>query len=369
MTHSETEKTAPDEPTNGEENGHGSPETTEQPDESKSTVGDDGDTAADISNGRKSSEKLSSKKQIKDALNKGGKDGKAASLRKKRMRNDLRAEAYHAARGSTGVPLRLKILCALVLVAAGMLVYHRGKYTKSKRVDNIWESAKAGDYEKVKRVLDARPEFVDLTDGKGNTLMHYAAMSGNVDICRAIIELRGRYSRLNAVRRLPIHYAAEYGSVGVAEILLNLNTVVNLPDSDGLQPIHLAARNGHADIIDLFREKAPKSLNVNAVASFKMTALHFAAQAGKTNAVKALLKFKGVKTNLLNSHGQTPLHFAVRGGYKEMIKILIAAGADPNFASKGTRSALDFAKESKDPEILKILTTAPSPTPKIENGK
>lgn len=54
--------------------------------------------------------------------------------------------------------------------------------------------------------------------------------------------------------------------------------------------------------------------------------------------------------------GKTPLHHAVISGNVEAVKSLMAAGANPNIRDNSRKTAVDYAFESQNQDLIKILT-------------
>jgi ankyrin repeat protein len=64
-----------------------------------------------------------------------------------------------------------------------------------------------------------------------------------------------------------------------------------------------------------------------------MTPLHFAANAGHLEVVRALLK-AGAKVNAADEHLSTPFHWACANRHLEVVRLLTASGADANAADQ-----------------------------------
>ena len=64
--------------------------------------------------------------------------------------------------------------------------------------------------------------------------------------------------------------------------------------------------------------------NVNETDAHKQTALHVAAQLGKTNIFQYLLQKKKIEVNVRDENGWTPLHWAANKGRCEICQLLLA---------------------------------------------
>jgi len=72
------------------------------------------------------------------------------------------------------------------------------------------------------------------------------------------------------------------------------------------------------------------------------TALMFAANGGKLEALKVLLA-KGAQVDAKAKDDSTPLMFAAQHGYNDVVKVLVSYGADPEAKGKHGLSAIGFA--------------------------
>jgi ankyrin repeat protein len=86
------------------------------------------------------------------------------------------------------------------------------------------------------------------------------------------------------------------------------------------------------------------------------------------NIITALIR-SGANPNLRGMSGQwTPLMVAAYHGYTEAVKVLLSAGANKdemNISKNSKKTALDYAKEQNNEEIIDILS---SPSPKREGN-
>ncbi|MDQ1097663.1 MULTISPECIES: ankyrin repeat domain-containing protein [Chryseobacterium] len=88
------------------------------------------------------------------------------------------------------------------------------------------------------------------------------------------------------------------------------------------------------------------------------TALHFSVAHGNYLFTKKLLDFKPTQIDLKDNYGNNAMWvatFNARGKY-DFVELLKKYGADSNSKNNSHRSAIDFANQIGDNELIKILT-------------
>ncbi len=196
-----------------------------------------------------------------------------------------------------------------------------------------------------------------LSDGGGAALLHAAATHG---ACATLEELltRGRIPVCTVAPgtcRGALHFAVEHGRAKCVEILLNHGAVATCADAGGTTALDLAKAGNDPDVVALVAP-LPGDLDVRAelqggdgtgsrtIASARvmpldarpcggaggMTAEMWAARNG--GSLEGLLTHDVVGARSLN--GWTPLHFAAGAGNTAAVNALLAAGATVD--AKGT---------------------------------
>lgn len=112
------------------------------------------------------------------------------------------------------------------------------------------------------------------------------------------------------------------------------------PSNEGMTGLHFASRYGNEDIVE---QLIAAGVNVTANDDFGRTALHWAAQEGRSTHSVTCLIAGGVNVNGRDRFGRSALHYAARGGHSEIVDILLNAGADSAAADKTFRTPADWA--------------------------
>lgn len=144
----------------------------------------------------------------------------------------------------------------------------------------------------------------------------------------------------------------------VAKILLDRGVNVNKTDNTWRTALMTACKYGSVDMIECLLNK---NADLEYVDRQNWTALFYASYYGRDDVVKLLIK-KGAVVNhkAYREIAITPLMASCVGwkcnnNYKETIKVLIENGADMMIRNKDGENVLDFAKNSRNDELLAFL--------------
>jgi ankyrin repeat protein len=144
--------------------------------------------------------------------------------------------------------------------------------------------------------------------------------------------------------------AAREKSDKVGEALVaNPKTNVEIVDKAGENAMMMAALSGDMDFVKLLIAKGAE------VNKKGWAPLHYAAANGNDDIVKLLLNYSAY-VDAGSPNGTTPLMMAARGGHISTVKLLLDGGADMNVKNQIGLTALDFAKQYKEPDVVEGLT-------------
>lgn len=281
------------------------------------------------------------------------------------------------------------------LFAAGMLA---GSSPGS--CGEIHDAAKGGDLEKVKLLVQAKPNLVFRKDHQGQTPLLLAVKFRHRDVAafllaskadvntrakdesftgdgvsgveiggtcltwavqaddKVMVELlltnEADVNLKDGVGTTPLHLAAQEGHKAMAELLLAHGAEVDPKDEERRTPLHQAAQNGHTEMAALL---LAKGADVNAKDKDGNTPLHLTDTIQLNQAMLELLLAKGAKINDRDKHGNTPLLLAAQYcvGDTSVARFLIANGADVNAKNKKGYTPLTIPKQYSCPELLELL--------------
>ncbi len=186
-----------------------------------------------------------------------------------------------------------------------------------------------------------------------------AAMRGDVDEVRALLQRGADANTAQGDGMTALHWAAHHGNTDLAQVLVSAGANVDPVTRVGqYTPLHIGARQGRGDVVKLLLA-AGAHADHRAYPSGS-TPLHLAAAAGATGAMTHLLG-AGADPDAVEDHwGQTPLIFAASANRPAAIEVLLAAGADPAATTKVEdlvlRGKLDRLARERYDDIISAFT-------------
>ena len=209
---------------------------------------------------------------------------------------------------------------------------------------NLWNAAKDGNKEEVKKVLAS--VLVNPDNGVSNSwsqpAISAAAKNGHTDIVQLLIDRGADINKRDIFGKNSMYYATENGKVHTVQVLMNLGADL---------PLAHAASKGQNGVIQTLLAAGAKP---NMRDSDGHTALNHAAWMGRLGMVSILLQ-NGANPNERNQNGNTPLHLCQRYNVKEVAKQLIDAGADVDAKNIHGFTPLYNAVKRNEIDLVKIL--------------
>lgn len=222
---------------------------------------------------------------------------------------------------------------------------------------SMHEALLAGDEIKIQNIINVHNLDINQQDDKGNTLLHYAVMSGNESSIRTILDLSPNTKVKNGEGRTPLRLSQDIGSKLPEDITFQLN------DSPS-KLYNILMEGNEARISSIIKSN---NLDINDTYENGNTLLHCAVLTGNESSVKAVLDLKPDPT-IKNKQGKTPLQLSQSIGgeiaenttyqlddhlrtevirstpNKSFVKNLVLGGADPNSKDSQGKSAISILK-------------------------
>lgn len=202
-------------------------------------------------------------------------------------------------------------------------------------------SAKRGDLEITKLLIDAHADVEAVTEEEGYTPLHIAAMSGKYLVVEVLLKANSDVNARSKMGETPLFLSALKGRAAVFRLLLHWKANPQLkagPSRDTLLPVQVAMRSGHVRVVEAFRDEI-------GFEESEYDPLLLATLCG-VEILKVLLG-----AGVPDYHG-TALSSAVSFGNEEVVKLLLSA-------SKNTEDYVNGAHLDKEESILESCFREP----------
>ena len=147
-------------------------------------------------------------------------------------------------------------------------------------------------------------------------------------------------------------HAAVGGDPEIVNLFLSAQAQTDTAAVNGWTAVALAAAKGHVSIVDrLLRAGADPNLRD----IFGWTPLMHAVEQERPKTVALFLQQPDIRVNLQNLDGVTALHRAVAQGFREISGMLVKSGASIDLPDLAGRTAVDYARETGQTELLEDL--------------
>ncbi|MBQ2621753.1 MAG: ankyrin repeat domain-containing protein [Thermoguttaceae bacterium] len=197
-----------------------------------------------------------------------------------------------------------------------------------------------------------RTRWIDLNyhTSHGDNVLHYAALKGDLDWVKRIVEMGADVNEADNNGRTPLLFAAIKGKLALVEYLAQQGADVNVKDPDKKTALHFAAEVGALDLVKWLVEKG---LDVNAKDNDigKKAVLLYAVESDSLELVQWLVQH-GADVKVTDYYGQTALQYAVKKSSLEMIQWLVKQGLDVNVTDSHGSTLLHYASQRASLEIV-----------------
>lgn len=153
---------------------------------------------------------------------------------------------------------------------------------------------------------------------KGYAVLHIAVITGCEDNVAAILRTGPDLAAPTNRRQTALHLAAECGHVGVVKLLLEAGASPHAESDSGSTPFYRAARSGSVPAMELLYQAGS---DINAATWNKWTPIFEAMENMHVPAVEWLVR-KGARLNHKIRHGTSVLEFAKNTRNKEIIDLV-----------------------------------------------
>lgn len=214
---------------------------------------------------------------------------------------------------------------------------------------------------KIEALLNSGADINCIVDDDHNTLLHIAAMSGNIVTIKLLLYFKADVTKKNHTvlgEHTPIELVQgpENKNMQVLQILepflehsTNLEKKEPISSSSSsfkentTNPLHFAAKTGNCLTV---KELISKGVDINTKDEEDRTALHYAVLLNKPEIIPLLADNK-IDVNIQDQNGETPLHYAVYSNKAFIVTMLLRLGAKPDIKNHENQTPIDLAESAE----------------------
>ncbi|XP_030629548.1 LOW QUALITY PROTEIN: poly [ADP-ribose] polymerase tankyrase-2-like [Chanos chanos] len=247
--------------------------------------------------------------------------------------------------------------------------------TGEYRKDDLLESARSGNEEKLMTLLTPLNVNCHASDGRKSTPLHLAAGYNRVKTVQLLLQHGADVHAKDKGDLVPLHNACSYGHYEVTELLVKHGACVNAMDLWQFTPLHEAASKNRVEVCSLLLsygadptflnchnksaiDLAPTAMLKERLAyEFRGHALLQAAREADLARVKKYLSQDTINFKHPQTH-ETALHCASTSPYpkrKQVCELLLRKGASVNEKTKDFLTPLHLTAEKSHNDVLEVL--------------
>ncbi|XP_036385783.1 poly [ADP-ribose] polymerase tankyrase-2 isoform X4 [Megalops cyprinoides] len=247
--------------------------------------------------------------------------------------------------------------------------------TGEYRKDDLLESARSGNEEKLMALLTPLNVNCHASDGRKSTPLHLAAGYNRVKTVQLLLQHGADVHAKDKGDLVPLHNACSYGHYEVTELLVKHGACVNAMDLWQFTPLHEASSKNRVEVCSLLLSYGadPTFLNCHNKSAidlaptaqlkerlayeFKGHALLQAAREADIARMKKHLSLETINFKHPQTH-ETALHCAATSPYpkrKQVCELLLRKGANVNEKTKDFLTPLHLASEKSHNDVIEVL--------------
>jgi len=232
-----------------------------------------------------------------------------------------------------------------LLIGRGARIEPRDRHDKTP----LLLAAESG-FEDVVQILLKEGAQGGAEDMNRRTALSHAAERGHERVIKLLLEHGADIDSMDLEGKTPLMRAVEQGEEAAIQLLLDKGADMEAKDGRDAAMV-LAVKCGREAIVRLFLDKGA---DPNGKDFEDNTLLWLAAKSENQPVVELLLEW-GANANCQNKSGWTPLMVAAERGHMGIIQTLLVKGADPTLRDSNFETALRWAINGGDEEVIKLL--------------
>ena len=190
-------------------------------------------------------------------------------------------------------------------------------------------------------------------DRFGQTPLDIALAYKNGNVVAALLHQGQKLKESQQIAEETMESATLRGQTEIVRILLESGLDVNKVSAGGSSYLNDAALKGQKKMVQLLLDHGA---SISARNQTGGTALHDAALSGNAEVVALLLDHGALIDDRESESGATPLMMAASMGRTDVVALLLKRGANRLLRDKAGHTALERARDTESPEIIRLLS-------------
>lgn len=208
----------------------------------------------------------------------------------------------------------------------------------------------------INSLVAAKAE-IDAANEYNLTPLHYAAMKSNIAAIQALIKLKANVDAEDVNEMTPLLLACVHGSEEVIQELIKANSDVTKRDLRLNTVFHIVALRGEPDYLKMMMEHDPieaiKALNK--LNNEGKTPMRLTVEGNHPETLTKILEMESKNSQKWMVREKEMIHFAAQKGYLEIIKALIEAGGNKNEPNSEKALPLHVAAKMNQLDCVEYL--------------
>lgn len=206
----------------------------------------------------------------------------------------------------------------------------------------------------IDKLITGNKFKVGLVDKENNTALHYAAINGDYEIAKYLLDKKADFTVVNNNGDTPLHCACFFGNYKIASLLLDIKkSDPNIVNNRKRTPLHESALQGQVGLIKLLLDKKAE---IDMEDDEGHTALELAILSNQQEYATELIKFGAKVERPHKSDCETLLQFVIGKNFEMVAEAMIEAGASVDKKDKLGRFPIHNAVLQNSLRIVKALT-------------
>ncbi|KAF2897959.1 hypothetical protein ILUMI_08211 [Ignelater luminosus] len=203
--------------------------------------------------------------------------------------------------------------------------------------------------------------YLDIQDDLGNTVLHYALKTKDVDCIKKMLNYKMELNKQNSNGNTALHVSCELGLLDIVRLLCERGADGNIKNNVGYTPLHTAVACRNVSILQEFLKQKSLDVNINETDENGKTLLHIAIEnISETHKYKyyemiTLILEHNADINICDNNGNTVLHLAVQEELVEIVRILFSYQIDIDIYNNQNKTAQLLAYEGNNAEIINLF--------------